>query len=98
MKWIMHRNDGLKFGGQLCMGNPAYVSEDETLVITQANFIYEKKTPWLLHELRDGKTYYLDRTIMENRGYATMREAKAAAEEYVKRKRSDVNDSFNENI
>jgi hypothetical protein len=86
MKWIRHSNDGVKFGGRLCMGNPAYVSEDGTLVITQANFVFEKKTPWLLSELRDGNTYCLDRTIMENRGYATMKEAKAAAEEYIKRK------------
>lgn len=86
MKWIRHSNDGLKIGGRLCMGNPAYVSEDGTLAITRANFVYERKTPWLLHELRDGNTYYLNHTIMENRGYATMREAKAAAEEYIKRK------------
>lgn len=90
MKWIRHSNDGLKFGGRLCMGNPAYVSECGTLVITQANFVFEKKTPWLLHELRDGQTYYLDHRIMENRGYATMREAKAAAEEYIKRKREEI--------
>lgn len=86
MKWIRHSNDGAKFGGLLCKGNPAYVSEDGALVITRANFVFEKKTPWLLHELKDGNTYYLDRTIMENRGYTTMREAKLAAEEYIQNK------------
>lgn len=85
MKWI-RQNCWDDLGGRACAGTYAYISEDGTMAILKLNFYFDTKTPWMVRELRNGNTYYLDRTIMENCGLPTLKKAKAYAEEYIQRK------------
>jgi hypothetical protein len=83
MKWIKS-NNGADLGGRACAGTPAYISEDGTMVVLKLNEQFDTKTPWMLRELRNGQIYYLDCAIMENHGYARLKDAQADGEKYIK--------------
>lgn len=83
MKWIKS-NNGADLGGRACASTPAYISEDGTMVILKLNEQFDTKTPWMLRELRNGQIYYLDCAIMENHGYARLKDARADGEKYIK--------------